>query len=139
FIDDLKLRLSYGVNGRSGFPRYSSLARYTGYGRWQNDDGDWIQVYGPANNPNPNLRWEKQESYNLGLDFTLFADRLSGTFDAFLRKSKDVISNYDAPVPPFLHSTIFTNVGTTSARGIELSLNWHVINQSEFRYTTSLT
>src|SRR5690606_1300192 len=38
FIDDLKLRLSYGVNGRSGFPRYSSLSRYTGYGRWQNDE-----------------------------------------------------------------------------------------------------
>ncbi len=138
-IDDLKLRLSYGVNGRSGFPRYSSLSRYTGYGRWQNDEGERIQVYGPANNANPGLRWEKQKSYNLGLDFGLFGSRLTGTFDAFIRRSEDVITNYDAPVPPYLHSQIFTNVATTSARGLELGLNWIAVDKKDFRYTTSLT
>lgn len=138
-IDDLKLRLSYGVNGRSGFPRYSSLSRYTGYGRWQNDEGEWIQVYGPANNPNPELRWEKQNSYNLGLDFGLFGSRVTGTFDAFIRRSEDVITNYDAPVPPYLHSQIFTNVATTSARGLELSLDWIAVDKTDFKYTTSLT
>lgn len=138
-IDDLKLRLSYGVNGRSGFPRYSSLSRYTGYGRWQNDEGEWIQVYGPANNPNPELRWEKQKSYNLGLDFGLFGSRVTGTFDAFIRRSEDVITNYDAPVPPYLHSQIFTNVATTSARGLELALNWIAVDKTDFKYTTNLT
>lgn len=139
FIDDLKLRLSYGVNGRSGFPRYSSLSRYTGYGRWQNDEGQWIQVYGPANNPNPDLRWEKQKSYNIGLDFGLFGGRLQGTFDAFIRRSEDVITNYDAPVPPYLHDQIFTNVATTSARGLELGANWIAVDKRDFRYATSLT
>ncbi|NJK98823.1 MAG: TonB-dependent receptor, partial [Bacteroidales bacterium] len=103
FINDLKIRLSYGETGRSGFGRYSALARYQGWGRWQNDQGEWITVYGPSNNPNPNLRWEKQLSYNAGIDFSLFNSRLTGSIDLFLRKGKDVISNYDVPVPPYLH------------------------------------
>jgi TonB-dependent starch-binding outer membrane protein SusC len=138
-VDDLKLRVSYGETGRSGFSRYASLSRYQGYGRWQNDEGTWIQVYGPANNPNPNLRWEKQISYNLGLDYELFNSRLTGSIDAFIRKGKDVLANYDAPVPPYLHDQIFTNVGTTSARGLELMTSWNAIRTNNFSYTTSVT
>ncbi|SHJ80437.1 TonB-linked outer membrane protein, SusC/RagA family [Tangfeifania diversioriginum] len=138
-VDDLKVRLSYGETGRSGFGRYASLARYTGYGRWQNDEGEWIQVYGPANNPNPNLRWEKQISYNFGVDFELFNSSLSGSVDAFIRKGKDVISNYDAPVPPYLHDQIFTNVATTSSRGVELMVNWDAVQTNDFTYSTNVT
>lgn len=139
FVDDLKVRVSYGETGRSGFDRYSSLARYQGFGRWQNDAGEWIQVYGPANNPNPDLRWEKQISYNLGLDFALFNNRLTGSVDGFVRQGKDVISNYDAPLPPFLHDQIFTNVGTTTAKGVELNLNWTAIQKENFTYSTNIT
>ena len=138
-INDLKLRVSYGETGRSGFPRYSSLARYQGWGRYQNDEGEWIQVYGPANNPNFNLRWEKQITYNLGLDFALFESKITGSFDAFIRQGKDVLANYDAPVPPFLHSQIFTNVASTSAKGVELSLGYEVVNTEDFNYTTNIT
>lgn len=139
FVDDLKVRLSYGETGRSGFGRYSSLARYTGYGKWQNDEGEWIQVYGPANNPNPDLRWEKQLSYNLGVDFTLFDNTLSGSLDAFIRKGKDVISNYDAPVPPYLHDQIFTNVASTSSKGVEVVLTWNAVSKADFSYRTNVT
>lgn len=139
FINDLKIRLSYGETGRSGFNRYSALARYQGWGKWQNDQGQWITVYGPSNNPNPNLHWEKQISYNAGLDFTLFDSRLSGSFDLFLRKGKDVITNYDVPVPPYLHDQIFVNVATTSARGFEFMGNWTVFRKDRFSYNTTFT
>ena len=139
YIDDLKIRVSYGETGRSGFGRYMALARYQGFGKWQNDEGQWIQVYGPANNPNPDLRWERQISYNLGVDFSLFKSRLSGSIDGFIRNGKDVISNYDAPVPPFLHDQIFTNVGTTTAKGVELNVAWKAIQKTNFTYTTNLT
>ncbi len=138
-IDDLKLRASYGVTGRAGFDPYSSLAKYQGYGRYLNNVGEWVQVYGPGNNPNLDLRWEKQISYNLGLDFSLFNSALSGTFDAFIRQGKDVISNYDAPVPPYLHDQVFTNVASTSARGVELTLSARVIDKDDFGYTTNVT
>ncbi len=139
FVDDLKVRLSYGETGRSGFGRYSALARYQGFGRWQNDEGQWIQVYGPSNNPNPDLRWEKQISYNLGVDYTLFKNRVSGSLDAFIRKGKDVITNYDAPVPPFLHDQIFTNVASTSAKGVEIIVNWNAVQKNDFSYSTNVT
>ncbi|MBD0258934.1 MAG: SusC/RagA family TonB-linked outer membrane protein, partial [Cytophagales bacterium] len=99
-VNDLKLRFSYGVTGRSGFDRYLALAKYQGFGQYLNDEGQWIRVYGPSNNPNLDLRWERQISYNLGTDFTLFNGRLSGSFDAFIRQGKDVIAEYDVPVPP---------------------------------------
>jgi TonB-linked SusC/RagA family outer membrane protein len=134
-VDDLKLRFSYGVTGRSGFDRYIALAKYSGYG-WQIDsNGDWIQVYGPGNNPNTDLAWEKQISYNLGIDYTLFNSRLSGSFDFFVREGKDVIAEYDSPVPPFLHQSIWTNVGTTTSQGFELQLNWEAVKTKDFSYT----
>ncbi len=137
-IDDLKLRFSYGVTGRSGFGRYTALARYTGYGRYLNDEGQWIQVYGPGNNYNPDLRWEKAIAYNLGLDFELFGRRLSGSLDAFLRKGSDLINDYNVPVPPYLHDRMFVNVGTQSNRGIELTLNYDVVRSKNFNYSTNI-
>ena len=59
-VDDLKLRLSYGETGRSGFPRYSSLSLYSGFGKYLDRNGQWIQVWGPGNNSNASLHWEKQ-------------------------------------------------------------------------------
>ncbi|WP_423148890.1 SusC/RagA family TonB-linked outer membrane protein [Rubrolithibacter danxiaensis] len=137
-INDLKLRVSYGETGRSGFPRYTSLSRYTGYGRYLNDEGEWIQVYGPANNFNPNLQWEKAISYNIGLDFSLFNNKLSGSLDAFNRKSTDLLSNYDVPVGPYVQEQIFVNVGSTSAKGLELNLNWNAVDTKNFTYNTSI-
>lgn len=137
-IDDMKLRFSYGTTGRSGFPRYSALARYGGSKRWQNETGQWIQTWGPANNPNPDLHWEKQISYNVGVDFSLFSNKLSGNLDAFIRKGKDVISNYDAPQPPFIYNQIFTNVASTSSKGMELTVNWNVFNKKDFSYSTNI-
>ncbi|QNF33220.1 SusC/RagA family TonB-linked outer membrane protein [Adhaeribacter swui] len=138
-INDLKLRVSYGETGRSGFPRYTSIARYDGYGRYQNDEGQWIQVYGPGNNYNPDIRWEKSIAYNAGVDFTLFNNKLSGSVDAFIRKSSDLISDYQVPVPPYLHEQMTVNVGTTSSKGVELNVNWAVIENENFSYNTTLT
>jgi TonB-linked SusC/RagA family outer membrane protein len=138
-INDLKLRVSYGVTGRAGFDRYTSMAKYQGYGRYQNDEGQWIQVYGPGNNYNPDLRWEKQISYNVGLDFALFDSRVSGSIDGFIRKGSDLINDYLVPVPPYLHDRMFVNVGTQSARGVELTLAWNAIKSNDFSYTINLT
>lgn len=137
-IDDLKLRFSYGETGRSGFPRYRSLSLYGGYGRYLNDQGQWIQVWGPGNNPNANLHWEKQASYNLGIDYAMFNQRLSGSLDAFLRKGNDLIYNYDVSVPPYLHTTMYTNVISTSTRGLELMVNYEAVKTADFNYTTNL-
>lgn len=138
-VDDLKLRFSYGETGRSGFDKYISLAKYSGYGWMPNSEGKWVQVYGPGNNPNRDLSWERQISYNVGIDYTLFQSKLSGSLDVFVRKGKDVIGEYQVPVPPYLHEKIMTNVGTTHSKGFELQVNWDAVQTKAFTYATNLT
>ena len=101
-------------------------------------NGQWTQAWGPTNNPNPDLHWEKQISYNLGVDFSLLKNKLSGSLDAYVKQGKEVISNYDAPLPPFMFDQIFTNVASTSSKGLELTLNWDVVNMKDFSYSTNL-
>ncbi|MDR1201373.1 MAG: SusC/RagA family TonB-linked outer membrane protein [Tannerellaceae bacterium] len=139
YVNDLKLRFSYGVTGRSNFDKYIALAKYSGYG-WQIDsNGQWIQVYGPGNNPNKDLVWEKQISYNIGLDYTLFDNRLWGAAEFFIREGKDVIAEYDVPVPPYLHQNLWTNVGTTDSKGFELQLNADIVRTKDFNYNSFAT
>ncbi|QEH42907.1 SusC/RagA family TonB-linked outer membrane protein [Chitinophaga sp. XS-30] len=138
-INDLKLRASYGVTGRSGFARYTSLARYAPYGRYLNDAGEWVRVYGPGNNYNPNLQWERAVAYNIGLDFVLLDNRITGSLDVFDRRSRDILGNYDVPVGAYLHEQMFVNVGTTSSKGIELTANWKVAATEDFSYNTNVT
>jgi len=138
-FDDLKLRFSYGVTGRSGFGRYTALARYSPYGRALNDDGQWIRVFGPGNNYNPDLKWEKQIAYNLGVDFAVLKNKLTGSIDFYYRKGSDLINDYLVPVPPYLHDRMWVNVGTQSNRGVELTLNWNAVQTEDFTYATNLT
>lgn len=56
--------------------------------------------------------------------------RLSGSLDFFLREGKDLISDYAVPLPPYLYSTITTNVGTTRSTGFELTTNWQAVKTS---------
>ncbi len=138
-VNDLKLRASYGVTGRSNFRRYTALRKYQGFGKYLNDEGEWIQVYGPGNNFNPDLRWEKAISYNVGLDFALFDNKLSGSIDVFDRRNSDLISDYTVPVPPYLHDRMTVNVGTTSSKGVEMALNWNAVSTEDFSYSTAFT
>jgi len=138
-FDDLKLRASFGVTGRSGFDRYAALAKYSPYGMYPNDAGQWIRVFGPGNNYNPDLRWEKQISYNIGVDFAVFNNKLTGSIDVYQRKGSGLINDYQVPVPPYLHERMFVNVGTQSNKGFELLLNWNAVQTNDFSYNTNLT
>lgn len=138
-VDDLKVRFSYGVTGRSGFDKYISLAKYTGFGQYYSPVNGWVMGYGPDNNPNYDLSWEKQISYNLGFDYTLFDSRLSGSLDLFIRDGKDVIGDYRVPMPPYLHEKIVANVGTTTSKGFELQANWDAVRTDKFSYSTNVS
>ncbi|RYE35957.1 MAG: SusC/RagA family TonB-linked outer membrane protein [Sphingobacteriaceae bacterium] len=133
-INYLKLRVGYGLTGNS--PTESNVSRVTlgGGGRYLFPDGSYFETYGPTRNPNPNLRWETKEEINLGVDFTLLNSRLSGSIDVFNRKTRDLLGTYTSPQPPFIQSTIFTNVGTISSKGIELVLSFSAIKTKNFSW-----
>jgi TonB-linked SusC/RagA family outer membrane protein len=124
-VNSLKPRVSYGVTGRSDFGTNMAMATYATRGQYFMD-GDWVIGYAPNKNANLDLAWEKLQSINVGLDFALL-DRLSGSFDWFNRQSKNLLFNYPAPQPPYVHPYILYNLGTTENTGMEVSLNGDIL------------
>lgn len=133
FINDLKLRAGYGVTGIAPRDPYQSLTTYDYRGNFP-VGGQWVQGLVPAQNPNPDLRWEKKAEYNLGLDFSLFDYRLAGSVDLYRRDTKDMLFRYDVPVPPFLFNSIQANVGHMRNEGLEASLTFDVVRSANFRW-----
>jgi TonB-linked SusC/RagA family outer membrane protein len=135
-INDLKLRAGWGVTGIAPRNSYLSLTSYE-YGDKFLYDGTWVQGLSPSRNPNPDLRWERKDEINLGLDYSLFNYRLSGSVDVYRRDTKDMLYNYSVPVPPYLYGNMLANVGQMRNEGIEASLTYDVIRRPDFRWTTS--
>ncbi len=128
-VDELKLRVGYGVTGNSGIANYSSLVTMGTGGNYINPDGVWRQTYGPNRNPNPNLRWEKKKELNIGVDFSLFDSRLGGAIEVYSRRTEDLLETYTSQLPPYVRESIYTNVGTIGTTGFELTLSGVVMNK----------
>ena len=101
WIDDLKVRYDYGVTGNQEIGNYNSLATYRAFG-WYQYNGNRFHVWGPSKNTNSELRWEKGHNQNVGLDFSLFSHKVTGSFNYFHRKQSDLLGDYSVPVPPNL-------------------------------------
>ena len=118
------LRTSQDIKERGG--PYQSLSTYSTRHQYF-IDGEWVVGYAPSSNANPILSWEKSESYNIGVDFNLW-NRLRGSVEYYIRRSPDLLYQYTAPQPPYVHPSILVNVGTTTNRGVEVSLNGDILS-----------
>lgn len=136
-IDELKLRVGYGVTGNQGIPNYQSLPTLSTGGVYP-QDGVYYQTYGASRNPNPDLRWEQKHELNVGIDFDLLNRRLSGSIDVYNRNTRDLLYNYNAQQPPFVRDLIYTNVGSIRNSGIELQLSASAIRNQEFSWDIDL-
>ncbi len=133
FINDLKLRLGWGVTGNQGIGNYISLERLGTFGVMLYQ-GQWIPGYAPASNPNPDLRWEKKTETDLGIDATLFNNLLTVTLDLYQRTTRDLLYQYTVPVPPNLYNTTWLNVGEMSNKGIEFSAKISPVKTRKFQW-----
>lgn len=138
WVNDLKLRVGYGVTGNQDFANYKSLIMMGTAGKFFYN-GEWINTYQPTSNPNPDLRWEKKQEMNAGIDFSIFQNRISGALDYYYRKSTDLLYSYNVPYPPYIYPVLFTNVGTISNQGVELTVNAAIIKKSTLAWTSTLT
>ncbi len=136
-IDELKLRVGYGVTGNQGIPNYQSLVTLSTGGVYP-QDGVYYQTYGAARNPNPDLRWEQKHELNVGVDFSLLNRRLSGSIDVYNRNTKDLLYNYNAQQPPYVRDFIYTNVGSIRNTGLEIQLSAAAIQNQDFRWDIDL-
>lgn len=127
-IDFLKLRSSYGVTGNASIGNFPSQGLYT-YG--QDYDGSPGGI--PSQIGNPNLTWETQDNFNIGLDFGFF-NRVDGTVEYFKRVSSDLL--LDVPISSTTGFTSLTqNFGEMTNSGLELTLNAEIINKNGFRWS----
>ncbi|QIA07683.1 SusC/RagA family TonB-linked outer membrane protein [Draconibacterium halophilum] len=138
WVDNLKLRAGFGVTGINAGNNYQSLSSLN-YDSYFMYNGNWMRELIPARNANPDLRWEKKEEFNIGLDFDLYGGRIGGALDYYNRTTKDALWNYDVPVPPYLYGSIMANVGVIENKGFEALINVIPVQTQNFEWSANLT
>lgn len=134
-FSDLKLRVSYGESGNNRIANYAALGIFTTGSYPLNN-----QVVTAAfqnNLPNPFLKWEAVQSKNIGIDIGLFKQRVSLTADWYDNRSKDLLYNTRIPASSGFAQQ-FQNIGTTSSKGVEITLNTSNIRSADFSWSTNL-
>jgi len=132
-VNELKLRAGYGVTGNQGIPNYQSLV-LLGTGGVYPQDNVYYQTYGVGTNANPNLLWEQKAETNIGVDFAMFNNRLTGALDFYHRRTKDLLNEYRAQQPSYGQPTIWYNVGEVVNKGVELQLTGTPIANDAFTW-----
>jgi len=134
FLDDLKLRVSYGRSGNNNIGNYDhiGLISYVNY----NFGNRVASGFAQANIGNPSLSWEKQEQTNLGIDFAIINSRIRLSAEYFVSKNYGLL--LDVPIPTITgFGTALQNMGEVRNKGWEFSLNTANLSSKLFQWTTS--
>ena len=137
-VNDLKLRLGFGVTGNNLGSDLRSVATLTKGGTFLYN-GKYENTYTIGQNVNPDLRWEKKYEYNFGLDFAFLDNRLYGSFDAYFRNTRDLLWDYEVPTPPYQYHTLLANAGRMNSYGVELVISGVPVKTKDWTWTTTPT
>ena len=129
WLDDLKVRLSFGTAGNNAIPSGQMAQSYG------SSSTSWINGYTSIWVPskvmaNPDLKWETTVTRNIGLDYSFFNSKLSGSVDVYQNTTTDLLINF--PVTGSGYDTQYRNMGETQNKGLEVTLNWVAIDKKNF-------
>ena len=137
WLSDLKLRLSWGMTGQQeGIGDYNYFAVYemnTGNESYYPIAGDGSLARPKAYDPN--LKWETTTSYNVGLDWGVLKQRLTGSIDWYYRKTSDLLNSATVPAGSNFRNQVMSNIGSMYNMGVETSLHWLAVNAKDFNWT----
>lgn len=135
-FSDLKLRIGYGLAGNNRINSYQSLAIM---GSVTYPNGDSTQS-GYASNqvPNPELKWEANKTFNFGLDFGFFNQRLTISPEFYINRSSNLLLSAKLPDSSG-YSSMVINAGETENKGIDLTINTVNIETKDFSWNTAIT
>jgi TonB-linked SusC/RagA family outer membrane protein len=134
WVDVLKLRASHGISGNIA----KDAAPYMTASYYSNNNVGGLQG-SVTTRPNPLLSWEKTTTDNIGADFAIFKNRISGSLDYYHKEGKDLLaSTMGVPTEGFGYSTYAINNGEMTNKGIELSLSADVIRSKDLTWNTSV-
>lgn len=137
-VNDLKLRLSYGVSGNSaGVGPYNSQLIYGLRGTYYNA-GVFDNAIVPAQSSNPDLQWEELTTTNAGLDFTILDNKVSGSIDWYKKRTTDMLFGVSVSSSIVPGGYIIVNGGSLENTGIEFSLNATPVSSKNFSWTSSI-
>lgn len=132
-VNDLKVRVSYGITGNQEIPNLASLttlgASTTGYVV----GGTRRTVVLPSQYANPNLKWEQTAQLDYGIDFELFNGRITGNVDYYKKKTSDLLLSFAVPSPSVV-ATQLANVGSVQNKGIEVTLGARIVQKKDFSW-----
>ncbi len=137
-LSNLKLRLSYGDVGNQAISPYRSQGLVDPYFMQFGSSDPFVGYLPGPQLPNPNLKWETTSSFNSGLDFGLFRDRLSGSVDYYYTITKDLLMQKSINQITGYNSQL-VNIGKVMNRGVEVMLNVIPIKLSNFSWNFDLT
>ncbi|MBN2213545.1 MAG: SusC/RagA family TonB-linked outer membrane protein [Bacteroidales bacterium] len=148
-ISELKLRVGYGVTGQQGLDPnnsnvsdayYPAIAKYglgTGYSYYPiGPGGSLVRIRRPEPY-DANLKWEETTTYNIGLDFGLWKNKLSGTVDLYKRETKDLLNLVPLADGSNFGNYILTNVGDMDIKGYEVTLTYRPLSTRDLNWTIS--
>jgi TonB-linked SusC/RagA family outer membrane protein len=135
FIDNLKLRVSYGKTGNEAISVYRTIST----DNTAVSPFNGVSTIGviAGNLGNTNLQWENTKTTNIGIDFSILKSRINGTIDAYQNKTSGLLLSRSLPIITG-YSSVLENIGKTSNKGIELTLNTKNINGNDFRWETTI-
>lgn len=120
-ISNLKLRAGWGRVGNQAISPYQTLASYNNV-TGVNGDGQANPGIVPSRIPNPDLKWETSEQFNVGVDFGMFNQRLSFTADAYIKNTKDLLQEVATPYASG-YTTMYVNNGKIMNKGLEFAIS----------------
>ena len=136
-INELKLRVSYGETGNAfGLGAYNAQRLYDKTGTYY-DNGVFASAFSSTQGANPDLQWEVTSTKNLGVDYSLFKGKVSGSVDLYEKITTGMIFPYSVPQTVDPSGFLWMNVGKIRNRGIEFSLNINAVSKKDFGWNTS--
>lgn len=120
WLSNLKIRAGWGRVGNQAISPYQTLASYNNV-TGVNGDGQQNPGIVPSRIPNPNLKWETSEQFNVGVDFGAFNQRLSFTIDAYIKNTRDLLQEIATPYASG-YTTMYVNNGKIMNKGLELTV-----------------
>lgn len=139
FMNNLRLRVGYGITGNQEIGVYNDLAYYIAAGNSFNfETGEESILFRFAHNANPDLKWEENAEMNIGIDYGFLNDRISGSIDFYQRTTYDMLGSYSVPVPPNPVDRIWANVGEFKVTGLEFYMQAYPVRSSNIDWRTSV-
>lgn len=139
FFNELKLRASWGVTGNQEIGNYNTQLSFIS-GPDAVFDGQRIGSLVPSRIANPDLKWERTEQYNIGLDASIFQDRISTSIEYFIKQTNDMLIEEPLPLSSGFSSRL-TNLedATIENKGFEFGINSINVSTTDFSWSTNLT